>query len=249
MLGKFIVFEGIDGCGKTTQLHRLAQWLPQQLLEKQVVLGQARPHPGAAGPAAGRSPHLLLTKEPGATELGRTLRHLLLTPPAGPDAEPMAPPAELLLYAADRAQHVAQQLRPALAAGAWVLCDRYEDSTWAYQGKGRGLDLDLIEQLNGIATDGLHSDLTLWLDLDPAETGRRLRDRGQADRLEQADAAFHQRVSQGFAQLAQRHPQRIVRIDAQGSEDEVAQRIQQVVLDWMERGLLTPGSHTKVNSD
>jgi dTMP kinase len=212
MTGQLIVFEGIDGCGKTTQLSLLADWLSQQ------------PWPDAPR-------RIVKTKEPGATQLGGSLRQLLLTPNA---AEAMDPIAELLLYAADRAQHVACQLRPELEAGSWVLCDRYEDSTWAYQGLGRGLDLALIEELNRIATGGLSSDLTLWLDLDPEETQRRLRDRGAADRMEQADFAFHQRVRQGFAQLAERHPERIRRIDAHGEPDQVALRIQRVLSQWME---------------
>lgn len=210
MTGQLIVFEGIDGCGKTTQIGILEDWLSQQ-----------------SWPDAPK--RIVRTKEPGATQLGGSLRQLLLT--SNP-AESMDPTAELLLYAADRAQHVACQLRPELAAGAWVLCDRYEDSTWAYQGLGRGLDLALIDQLNRIATGGLRSDLTLWLDLDPEQTQQRLRDRGAADRMEQADIAFHQRVRQGFSQLAQRHPERIRRIDADGTPEQVAQRIQQVVSHW-----------------
>ncbi len=212
--GRLIVFEGIDGCGKTTQLRRLGQWLSEPTWPLKTL-----PSP----------PKIVVTKEPGATQLGAALRQLLLTPN---EAEAMDPTAELLLYAADRAQHVACQLRPELEAGAWILCDRYEDSTWAYQGMGRGLELDLIAQLNRIATAGLQADLTLWLDLDPEQTRQRLRDRGAADRMEQADAAFHQRVRQGFTQLAERHSDRTIRIDANGNEDTVAQRVQQAVLGW-----------------
>lgn len=214
MTGQLIVFEGIDGCGKTTQLHRLEQWLTQP----------DWPLTGLAPP-----PKIVVTKEPGATQLGRSLRQLLLTPN---DAEAMDPTAELLLYAADRAQHVARQLKPELEGGAWVLCDRYEASTWAYQGMGRGLDLALIDQLNAIATGGLQADLTLWLDLDPAQTRQRLRDRGAADRMEQADGSFHQRVRQGFAELAERDGDRMLRIDADGDEAAVALRIQQAVTRW-----------------
>lgn len=214
MTGQLIVFEGIDGCGKTTQLRRLEQWLTQ-----------------SNWPLQRLSPpqNIVVTKEPGATELGTSLRQLLLTPNA---SEAMDPTAELLLYAADRAQHVAHQLKPALEAGDWVLCDRYEDSTWAYQGMGRGLDLALIDQLNQIATGGLQADLTLWLDLEPDKTRQRLRDRGAADRMEQADADFHQRVRQGFTTLAERHGDRTIAIDADGDEDSVAQRIQQAVSRW-----------------
>ncbi len=219
MTGQFIVFEGIDGCGKTTQLRRLQRWLTQP----NWPLGMLQP------PC-----HIVATKEPGATQLGQALRQLLLTPN---ETEVMDPTAELLLYAADRAQHVACQLKPELEAGAWVLCDRYEDSTWAYQGLGRGLDLSLIEQLNCIATGGLQADLTLWMDLDPELTQQRLRDRGAADRMEQAEDAFHQRVRQGFSQLAERYGDRLVRIDADGDEDTVARRIQQAVSHWASQTL------------
>jgi dTMP kinase len=133
------------------------------------------------------------------------------------------------MYAADRAQHVEEFLKPQLASGAIVLCDRYTDSTVAYQGYGRGLDLNLIQQLNQIATDGLESNLTLWLDIE-VETGlKRARQRGIADRIEQADLEFHRRVQQGFVQLAQLYPERIVRIDASKSEEEVHLAIQEIL--------------------
>jgi dTMP kinase len=207
MDGKLIVFEGVEGCGKTTQLQRSQQWLLAQL--------PARP--------------LVVTREPGGTELGQGLRHLLLEPAS----EPIQDRAELLLYAADRAQHVAGYLRPHLAAGAIVLCDRYTDSTIAYQGYGRGLDLALIEHLNQIATGGLQSDLTLWLDLD-AEMGlARTQKRGQSDRIEQAALAFHQRVQAGFAAQAQAYPDRIVRIDASLTEEKVAAQIQAVLPPYL----------------
>jgi dTMP kinase len=134
-----------------------------------------------------------------------------------------------LLYAADRAQHVEYFLRPLLSRGALILCDRYTDSTVAYQGYGRGLDQALIAQLNQIATGGLESDLTLWLDLDVAMGLARTQKRGAADRIEQADLAFHQRVQQGFQALAAQHPQRIVRVDASGSEATIAAQIQAIL--------------------
>lgn len=207
--GKLIVFEGVEGCGKTTQLQRSSQWIAASWLAKLRSQGWIE--------------QVLITREPGGTELGKTLRQLLL----GQDAsEPLQDRAELLLYAADRAQHIEGFLRPQLNAGALILCDRYTDSTTAYQGYGRGLELALIAQLNQIATDGLQSDLTLWLDLD-AEAGLgRTRQRGASDRMEQADLAFHQRVQQGFTQLAQTHPDRIVRIDASQSISAVSEQIQ-----------------------
>lgn len=213
MAGKLIVFEGGEGCGKTTQLRRsqqlLTQWLPDLSAQSDVRA-------------------LVATREPGGTELGQGLRQLLLQPTSAPHDR-----AELLMYAADRAQHVAGYLRPQLAAGAIVLCDRYTDSTIAYQGYGRGLDLALIDQLNHIATAGLQSDLTLWLDLDAAVGLARTQQRGQRDRIEQAALTFHQRVHAGFAALAQAHPDRIVRIDASLAEAQVAAQIQAVLRRYL----------------
>ncbi|MBD2463339.1 dTMP kinase [Oscillatoria sp. FACHB-1407] len=211
MSGRFIVFEGVEGSGKTTQVQRLQTWL----LQNQPLL-----------PSQTNSEfQIVVTREPGGTDVGQEIRQLLLHS----EQEPIADRAELLLYAADRAQHVEAFLKPRLTKGHWVLCDRYTDSTIAYQGYGRGLDHTLIDQLNQIATGGLQSDLTLWLDLE-VETGlARTQRRGASDRMEKAELAFHQRVQQGFVKLAEQHPQRIVRIDASGTEEQVAERIQTVV--------------------
>lgn len=210
MTGKLIVFEGGEGCGKTTQLARSQQWL---IASGWLGLLQSKKH----------LTQLVVTREPGGTELGAGLRQLLL---GHTTQEPIQDRAELLLYAADRAQHVEGLLRPLLAEGALVLCDRYTDSTIAYQGYGRGLDLNLIHQLNQIATNGLQSDLTLWLDLDAAIGLDRTQQRGKIDRIEQANLAFHQRVQQGFTDLARRAPDRMVRIAAARPEPEVAAQIQ-----------------------
>jgi dTMP kinase len=205
MRGKLIVFEGGEGAGKTTQIQRIQTRLKRSLL-----------------------PNILATREPGGTQLGQAIRALLLE-----DQTPSSR-AELLLYAADRAQHVETYLQPALAAGSIVLCDRYTDSTIAYQGYGRGIDLDLIAQLNQIATNGLESDLTLWFDI-PVEIGLlRAQNRGRRDRIEQADLAFHQRVRQGFATLAANHSHRIRRINANCSEAEVEQQICQVLTPFLQ---------------
>ena len=216
MRGKLIVFEGVEGSGKTSQLQRCSHWLETSgLLEKWGGID--------------KKSQLTVTREPGGTSLGLGLRKLLLEVGSTPTPQAIADRAELLMYAADRAQHVEELLKPQIELGAIILCDRYTDSTVAYQGYGRGLDLNLIEQLNQIATGGLKSDLTLWLDID-AEIGlKRARLRGRADRMEQADLAFHQRVQQGFAQLAASYPQRIVRIDASRSEDEVHSAIQEIL--------------------
>lgn len=177
--GRFLVLEGIDGCGKTSQLEAIAAWLP----------GSGLMPPGAL---------LLRTREPGGTPLGRALRQLLLHPPE--EAAPCSD-AELLLYAADRAQHVATVIRPALEAGHWVLSDRFSGSTAAYQGHGRGLPLERIQALEHLATGGLKADLTLWLDLPLAESLRRRGSR-PADRIEAEGSAFLERVAAGFAALA-----------------------------------------------
>lgn len=210
MQGRLVVFEGVEGCGKTTQVKRSQVWLTDLFLTSSAL----------------SSTPLLVTREPGGTELCQAIRHLLLAPST---AEPMHDRTELLLYAADRAQHVEGLLKPQLDLGTLILCDRYTDSTVAYQGYGRGLDRSLIDQLNQIATGGLQSDLTLWLDVDVEVGLARAHQRGVRDRIEQATLAFHQRVQYGFAQLAQTYPQRIVRIDASCSEAEVAEQVQAVL--------------------
>jgi dTMP kinase len=192
----FITLEGGEGVGKTTQQALLAERLQRE--------GYA----------------CVSTREPGGTALGEALRELLL------HGDPLTPLAELLLYAADRAEHVNKVIAPALAVGQVVICDRFTDSTLAYQGYGRGLDLQQVRQLNHLATGGLQPHLTLWLDL-PPEVG--LARTGLADRLEQERLEFHRRVHQGFQALAAAEPQRIVRIDAGGSPLEVAARIWSVV--------------------
>jgi dTMP kinase len=191
-----VVLEGIDGCGKSTQLQRLAAWLPVS---------------GLLAPGA----QVVLTREPGGTPLGQALRQLLLHPPAG--VAPLTT-AELLLYAADRAQHVDQLIRPALAAGHWVLSDRFSGSTAAYQGYGRGLDLGLIERLEAIATGGLSPDLTLWLELPLGESLRRRGGRAP-DRIEAGGDAFLGRVAEGFAALAAARGWS--RINANASQEQV----------------------------
>ena len=177
--GAFIVLEGIDGCGKTTQLQSLCEWLP---------------HSGLMPPGA----RLVTTREPGGTALGQALRELLLHPPDAVRPEPMT---ELLLYAADRAQHVAEVIRPALDRGDWVLCDRFTGSTAAYQGYGRKLDLKAIYALESIATSDLEPDLTLWLDVPLAESRRRRGGR-PADRIEGEGDEFLARGADGFLELA-----------------------------------------------
>jgi dTMP kinase len=205
--GKFLVLEGIDGCGKSTQLRQLAAWLPSSGLLP----------PGAT---------LITSREPGGTALGQALRELLLHPPQG-----LAPQsrAELLLYAADRAQHVQQCIEPNLATGNWLLCDRFSGSTAAYQGFGRGLNLSLIDQLEQLATAGLQPDLCVWLELDPQLAAQRRAGEAE-DRIEAEGLAFLERVHNGFASLCQRPNWQ--RVWAAGTELEVQLRLQTLVQQW-----------------
>jgi dTMP kinase len=208
MDGKFIIFEGVEGCGKTTQIQRTYEWL------------WANQSPDA--------PPVTITREPGGTQVGKALRQLLLDEHL---REPLQERAELLLYAADRTQHVEQVLKPQLEKGAIILCDRYIDSTIAYQGYGRGLSLELIVQINYIATDGLNGDLTLWLDVAPEIGLARAQKRGKGNRMEEENLAFHRRVQQGYAALARAYPQRIARVDASFCEEDVQAQIQTILIE------------------
>ncbi|MGF1600492.1 MAG: dTMP kinase [Thermosynechococcaceae cyanobacterium] len=224
MQGKLVVFEGGEGGGKSTQLARLKDWLMdspwRQQLQKQVS-----------------KPWVVTTREPGGTALGGRLRAMLLE--AQTPTEPaITDQAELLLYAADRAQHVAEFMRPHLEQGRLVLCDRYTASTLAYQGYGRGIDLDLIHQLNHIATAGLRGDLTLWLDMDVTAGLNRVRDRSanQAfDRMESGEIAFHERIRAGFRDIAAQEPDSTVKIDAAQEPDTVAVQIQAVMAERLQQ--------------
>ncbi len=200
----FITFEGIEGTGKSTQIALLKSRLEAQ----------------------GR--RVVVTCEPGGSRIGAELRRVLLSL----ENRDLTPQAELFLYLADRAQHVAQVVRPALAAGAVVLCDRFADSTVAYQGYGRGMDTGLLHQLNAVAVDGLWPGLTILLDLDP-ETGlaravARNVSEGKTNaegRFEAESLAFHGRVRQGFLDQAARCPERIRVVDATGTPEEIALRV------------------------
>jgi dTMP kinase len=213
MTGKFIVFEGVEGAGKTTQIHKTADWL-QSLY--------------------GNHKSVVITREPGGTKLGRQIRQLLLE---DPDSW-VSNRTELLLYGADRAQHVESVIRPHLDRGDIVLCDRFTDSTIAYQGYGRGFDRSEIDRVNQVATGGLQSDLTFWLDLDVTIGLERVLLRGKPDRMEQANLDFHQRVRQGYQELANIYPNRIVRIDANQSETVVQMEIQSISIqiEWIANG-------------
>lgn len=196
--GKFITFEGGEGCGKSTQVRRLE----------------------AALKAEGKS--VLLTREPGGTILAEQIRHLI----KDQDEDAPCDRSELMLFLAARAQLVKQVIRPALEAGTWVISDRFSDSTLAYQGYGRGLPLELIARMNDFACEGLKPDLTLLLDVSPQTAlarrqGRENSSNTAPDRIERAGAAFHERLRQGFEALARAEPERIVTVDANGTPEEV----------------------------
>jgi dTMP kinase len=191
----FVTFEGIEGCGKSTQAR----------LFRDALGGNA-----------------VLTREPGGTELGRRVRSLVLDHVD----DPPSTRTELLLFFADRAHHVAQVIRPALERGIAVVCDRYVDSTLAYQGYGRGVPLADIRALAAIATGGLVPDLTVLLDI-PVALGlsRAALRTGGHDRLESEAVAFHERVRAGYLEMAAAEPQRYVLIDGAGTPGEVAVRV------------------------
>jgi dTMP kinase len=200
--GSFITVEGIDGAGKSTHVARLAATLA----------------------AAGHE--VVCTREPGATALGREIRRILLETDMA-----LSPDAELLLFLADRADHLARVVRPALARGAIVLCDRFSDSTIAYQGHGRRADLGRVRRWDAESRDGLMPDLTLLLDC-PVEEAARRRQRDR-DRYQVLDADFHERVRAGFLAAAESDPVRVRRIDATRSVDAVSADIAAVTLAWL----------------
>ncbi len=202
----FITFEGGEGSGKSIHVRRLRDRL------------------------AARIGDVVLTREPGGTTLGERLRGVLLNRPAGERLEPLS---ELLLFEAARAQLVAEVIAPALERGATVLCDRYADSSLAYQGYGRGLDVGLINRLSTVATGGLTPNLTVLLDV-PVELGlSRRQAQGGVNSLDGEDVAFHERVRRGYLEMARREPARWRIVDASGSIDEVAEAIWSVVREWL----------------
>ena len=214
MAGAFITFEGIDGCGKSTQLRLLASELRVRRLD------------------------VVTTREPGGTPLGQKLRAALLGV-----QEQVDPLAELLVFAADRAQHVRSLLRPSLAANKIVLSDRYADATVAYQGSGRGFQPELIQEIVHLATEGLQPDLTLLFDLSVPESAVRTRKRVAArhsDRLDSEDAAFHTRVRDAYVAIAKANPDRLRLIDARGSVQETHAMVMDIVMPFLsERGLIS----------
>lgn len=185
-ISRFITLEGLEGAGKSTAMAFVREWFEA------------------------RGETVTVTREPGGTPLAEELRGVL----KAVRDEPVAESTELLLMFAARAQHVERVIRPALAAGEVVVCDRFTDSSRAYQGAGRGMSAEVIEQLAGIAHAGCDPSLTFWLDVPVALGLERAAARASADRFEQETLSFFDRVREGFADLAQRHPDRFVRVDA-----------------------------------
>jgi dTMP kinase len=202
--GALIAFEGVEGAGKSTQLDLLRCELER------------------------RDHEVVVTREPGGTPVGERVRAVLLDP-----AVELEPRAEALLFAAARAQLVAQVIRPALERGAVVLCDRYLDSSLAYQGEARGLGRGPVEEINRFATGGLLPDLVVLLDLDPAEGLDRRAER--RDRIEVEDLGFHRQVRDAFRQLATADPDRFVVVDAAVPADQVAAAVLAAVLALLEQ--------------
>jgi dTMP kinase len=196
--GRFITFEGADGCGKTTQLNLLAEYLSKDF-------------------------EVISTREPGAKGLGTQLREILLNY----DGE-VAPQCESFLFLADRAQHIATLVKPAIENGKIVLCDRHTDSTIAYQGYGRGLDLKQIKYLNELAVQGIKPDLTLVFDVDIETSMKRVG--VEKDRMESGGNEFFNRVRNGYLEIAKSDPDRVVVIDASRSIEEIFEDVKEAVL-------------------
>jgi dTMP kinase len=214
IMGFFITFEGVEGCGKTTQIRKLAELLTAS------------------------DYRVILTREPGGCLIADKIRSILL------DAEnhAMQPLTELLLYAAARAQHVSEVIIPALESGAVVLCDRFTDATVAYQHNGRGIERGTIDALNTLACQALRPDLTVLIDCDAAIGLSRAKSRIEAasgpreERFELENLSFHQRVRAGYLQLAVSEPQRFLTVNADGSIDEVSETIASQVMDRIKDG-------------
>jgi dTMP kinase len=213
--GLFITLEGVEGSGKSTQIRHLAEVLTK----------------------AGY--RILQTREPGGTATAEAIRHILLT---ASSHEPVTPQAEALLILAARCQHVTHLIMPTLRRGTVVLCDRFSDSTFAYQGFARGLDLQWLRAANKVATGGLTPDLTIVLDL-PVSVGlarRRRVDRGQQNRLDHETERFHRKVRRGFLALAAEEPGRMTIVNANRPVQEVRDELTEIVVGWMARPRRSP---------
>lgn len=206
MEGRFITFEGIEGCGKSSQAKLLVRYLEE------------------------KGHIVLMTREPGGTPVSEAVREVLLST----DFSNMHPRTEVLLYLASRSQHVSEIIKPALAAGKIIICDRFSDSTFVYQCLVRGLDIRMIETINRFATDNISPHVTFVLDVDPAEGLRRARSRNQKnmreeDRIERDSMEFHQRVREGYLKWAKEYPERIFVVRSDRDKEEVHREIAGIV--------------------
>jgi dTMP kinase len=200
--GVFITFEGIDGCGKSTQIEKAAQYL------------------------AGKNIPCLLTREPGGTPVAEKIRDLILSP----ENKEITDSCELLLYLAARAQHVTEKILPALENGTVVLCDRFQEATFAYQGFGRGIPLDRLQQLNEFATGGLAPDKTFIFDISVECAFERLQKmKKKPDRLENGSTEFYRKIREGYLTLASAHPQRIALLQGEKPVDEVFNEVKKEI--------------------
>ena len=207
----FVVLEGVEGSGKSSLAQSLSKW-SEELGQKTVV-----------------------TREPGATKIGASIRELILSK----ETKDLDPLAELLLFSADRAQHIAQLIKPNLEQRNLVISDRFIHSTIAYQGYGRGLDRNTLDQLNKLVISDVYPDLILLLDIDPEASLNRVRKRtadGSLDRMEDQEISFHHRVRDGFLELAEQDSKTFVKIDASKSMDEVLEEAKKAILN---RGLVS----------
>lgn len=205
--GKFITIEGTEGVGKSTNIAFIKSWFE------------------------GKNISLLHTREPGGTPFAEEIRELLLSQ----REEAVDAKSELLLMYAARAQHVSQKIKPALEQGQWVLCDRFSDASFAYQGAGRALGLNKLSELDQWVLEGFKPDLTILLDL-PVEVGlSRAQERGPIDRFEEEKVEFFEQVRNGYLQIAQQEPERVKIVDARGSLEEVQQQIEQVLINFYQQ--------------
>ena len=201
MRGKFITFEGCDGCGKSTQLKLLSDYLTQNGIEH------------------------IFTREPGGGKISESIREILLN---GKNAE-MTDECEALLYAAARMQHLADRVEPALAQGKLVVCDRYVDSSLAYQAYARGLGLDFIQKINARALEKYPPDVTVFIDLTPEDAFKRKHGADDNDRLEQAGMAFHKRVYEGYKAVEKAYPNRVVAVDGKQTPQQIFAQVLQIL--------------------
>lgn len=201
--GLFITVEGTDGSGKTTQINFIRNYMEEKGYD------------------------VILTREPGGTRIGEKIRSIILDP----ENKEMDNITEMLLYASARAQIITELIKPAMGKGKIVICDRFVDSSYAYQGYGRGIDIDLITKVNNIATCGVMPDITFWFDISPEAALNRRISSSLPDRIEREKLEFYNKVYKGYKILADMYPERIKRIDATRNVDEVSD----VVKSWLDK--------------